>query len=107
MDKITLPFVKDNLQLEEDKINLEKLANPTTNEEGEWVEVYLEPKKGKIYFFVEEESVNQAWKLIREETLDRKKHQISIYSKDIQDKKDIARILERLLELGFNDFTVK
>jgi hypothetical protein len=124
MDKITLPFVKKNLSLEEDRTNLEKLENPTTNEDGNWVEVYLEPREGKIYFFVEKEEIDQVWKLIREETLrgklgteacatttkgkeDSKKHQISIYSKDIQDKKDIARILERLLELGFSDFTVK
>jgi hypothetical protein len=86
--------------------------------------VYLEPKKGKIYFFVEKENINQVWRLIREETLsgnlgistyattkkggdNNKKHQISIYSKDAQDKKDIARILERLLELGFSDFYIK
>jgi hypothetical protein len=35
MDKITLPFVKGSLLLEEDRINLEKLESPTTNEDGE------------------------------------------------------------------------
>lgn len=126
MDKITLPFVKKNLQSEEDRVNLEKLESPTTNEDGDWVEVYLKPRKGKIYFPVEEEKMDQTWKLIRKEALsgrlgtgafgmtakkknetNRKKYTIVIYSKDIQDKKDIARILERLLELGFSDFTVR
>jgi len=58
MDKITLPFVKRNLSSEEDRVNLEKLENPTTNEDGNWIEAYLEPRKGKIYFFVEEKEID-------------------------------------------------
>lgn len=123
MDEQTLPFVKKNLQLEEERINLEKLANPLTNEDEKWDSVYLEPKRGKIYFFITKENLPQSWKLVREETIkgnlgieakvrtgkdsNDEKHQINIYFKDIQDKKDTDRILEKLLELGFNAFCVK
>ena len=35
MNEQTLPFVKKNLQSEEEKINLERLVNPSTNEAEE------------------------------------------------------------------------
>jgi hypothetical protein len=122
MNEKTLPFVKENISSLEERNNLDKLASPLTNEDEEWDRVYLESKKGLIYIFFDKEKIYQSWKLIREETIkgnlgtsasvrtiqNNKKeyHQVNIYFEDVQNKKDIARILERLLELGFSDFKI-
>lgn len=89
MDEETLPFIRENLQLEEDRINLEKLENPITNEDEEEIEIYLEPKrkKGKIYSFIEEKKINQIWKTIREETLNNKLGTKARVTTDIRTKK--------------------
>jgi len=120
-DDYTLPFMLDNLS-GEDKERLDNLLNPTTNQDEEWDRVYLETKEGIISFPVAEEDIDQQWKAIRQETIkgnlgkearvstkriSQDKYQVSIYIADSQNKAEIARIREKLVELGISETDIK
>jgi hypothetical protein len=120
-DDYTLPFVLDNLA-GEDKEGLTNLLNPSTNQDEEWDRVYLETKEGIISFPVAEEDIDQQWKAIRQETIkgnsgkearvstkriSQDKYQVSIYIADSQNKAEIARIREKLVELGISETDIK
>lgn len=122
MDEITLPFVKDNLQSEEDKTALSNLLDPATNEDESWDWAYFESKEGKIQLSVRKENINWAWKAIRQEIIKARlrksayvstskisqgKHWINIYTHNNWDKERIAWIVERLMQLGFNETEIK
>ncbi|CAH1759626.1 2910_t:CDS:2 [Entrophospora sp. SA101] len=81
LDDYTLPFVLENLP-KEDREGLLSLANPTTNQAEENDRVYLETQEGIIKFPVEPENVNEH---------------------DKQNKGEIARVIEKLAELGVSE----
>lgn len=98
------------------------LLNPTTNQDEEKDWIHLQSNQGVIYFPVEVGDVDQQWKLIRQETIKRNlgqearvstkrisqdRYWIYIYIKDNKDQEEVARIMERLMELGFSETEVK
>jgi hypothetical protein len=121
LDDYTLPFVLDSLS-REDHEGLLNLLNPTTNqdEERDWVRWEAEEKI--ISFSVESEYVDQQWKIIRQETIkgnlgtkafvstkrtSQNKYRLSIYVNDNPNQAGVAQIIEKLIELGFNESEIK
>jgi hypothetical protein len=119
LDDYTLPFVLDNLS-KEDREGLLNLLNPTTNqdEENDWV--HWEAEEKIISFSVERENINEQWKAIRQETMkgnlgfktyvstkktSHDKYRILIYFNESEG--EVARIMERLGELGVDETEVK
>ncbi|WP_147410901.1 putative phosphothreonine lyase domain-containg protein [endosymbiont GvMRE of Glomus versiforme] len=118
-DNYTLPFVLDNLS-REDRESLLNLSNPTTNRDETIDWVYLEVEERIISFPVEQENIDQQWKVIRQETIkgnlgfkthvstkrtSQSKYWLWIYVNDKEG--EVARVMERLRELGIDEMEVK
>jgi len=118
-DKITLPFVIDNLNSSEDKDRLIALLKPSTNNEEEVKDrILLEPRKGRLLIkeAIDKQNIDQTWEKVRSEIIkgnlgvetkvqkskkNPDKFLICVYTKNCQDKEDMEKIKQRLLELGF------
>lgn len=116
LDEITFPFVKNNLSSEKDREELINFFQPSTNNDKLQGWVYLEPRKGRLYFLTDKENVDQVWEKIRCETLKSNlgveaktfrnkkntvKYWVYVYTKNCQDKEDINRVKQKLFKLGF------
>jgi hypothetical protein len=59
MDEETFPFVEESLS-EEDRTNLLKLLNPTTNLDENTDRVFLDNKETEIIFSIGKENIDRA-----------------------------------------------
>jgi len=111
MDEQTFPFVEENL-LGDDRTNLLKLLNPTTNFDENIDEVFLDNKESKIIFTIGKENINQAWKVVRGETIkgnlsarvrvstarkNKNEYKITIYAREGE---DVFFLVMKLQNLG-------
>ena len=111
MDEQTFPFVEENLS-GDDRANLLKLLNPTTNfdEDIDWV--YLDNKERKITFSIGKENIDRAWKVVKGETIkgnlsakvtvstarkNKNEYKLIVYAREGE---EVSFLVARLQELG-------